>query len=225
MDKECKRVNEWVSRQDLDDGYTIANAKYLREYSYIREELKHYSAILYVLGVELENHYLTKMMYSAKRQAEFCGAVCAELKHKKVDRIHWKLFERDIKSLYRRLETIERITKEDLHLTEYEPFFNTFDDFYGFDGEYKELAKMAKEWNEEHKDEVLRHMEEVRPEIERHNAYIQRNVEARKKERLEMRARRKAENDEVRAIKQNAEKHRREYKKIERSFQRYYNGG
>lgn len=222
MNIECKSVNEWLNRQDLDDGYTIANAKYLREYSYISNELKHYSAILYVLGVKLENHYLTKMMHSAKRQSEFCRAVCAELKHKKVERIHWKLFERDIKSLYRRLETIERITKEDLHLTEYEPFFNTFDDFYGFDGEYEELAQMAKKWNEEHKDEVLAHLENVKPEIERHNAYIQRNVEARKKERLEMRAKRKAENDEVKAIKQNAEKDKKRMKKIERSFEKYY---
>jgi len=225
VDTHCKSVNEWASRQDLEEGYTIANAKYIRDYAYFRQELKHYSAILYVLGVELKNHYLTKMMYSAKKQSAYCGAVCAALKRNKVCKEHYAIFERDVKMLYRRLDTIERITKEDLHLTEFEPFFNNvIGDLDAFDGEYDELAQMAREWNAEHQEEIAKHMEEIKPELERHNAFIEKNAEARKRERLERRAERKAENEYVKEIKENEKRHKAEYKKLERSFQRYYEG-
>lgn len=221
----CKSVNEWARRQDIEEGYTIANAKYLRDYSYLAAELKHYSMMLYILGVELGNHYMTKMMYSAKRQGAFCGAVCAELKHKKVQKEHYKLFDRDIKSLYRRLDTIERITKENIHLTEYEPWYKSnMEDLDSFDGDYFEIVEMAKAWNEEHKEEVARHMEEIQPEVDRHNAFIQKKAEERKRERLSMSEKRKAENEYVKEIKENERRHKAEYKKLERSFQRYYNG-
>lgn len=219
-----RSVNEWAQRQDLEEGYTIANAKYLRDYSCFASEFRRYALLLYVLSVEMNEYYSRRMMRSAKKQAAYCGAVCMALLEKKVEKQHYKLFERDIDSLERRLEYIEIITKENIHLSEYEPFFNTFGDLFDFCGDEGELAEMARSWNAEHTEEVKKHMEEIRPELERHNEFIKRKKEEKKQKTIAMRKRIRDENDYVKEIKRNKKKNDSETRKIERSFERYYDG-
>ena len=222
-DKTVKTVNEWLKRNDLEDGYTIANAHYRREYNRFSKELRKAALYLYVLGVEMKIYYCTKMMYSAKRQSRFCNAVAAELRHKKVDKEHYKAFDRDVKSIERRLETINRIIKEDIHLTEYEPFFEAEVVDYDFT-DFKDIPKIAKDWNERHKDLVEKHLNEIKPELERHEKYIQQVAEKRKAEKEYIKQKKKAEDEYVKEIKNNAARNKAEYKKLERSFQRYYEG-
>ena len=221
-DKKIRTVNEWLNRDDLEQGYTIMNAKFRREYSDVYRALRKWAKYLYVLGIEMENYYCTKMMNSARRQSKFCGAVCAEMKTKKVDYEHVKVFEKDIRSLKRRLETIERITNEDIHLSPYEPFFQTIEDVDELD--FHELAEMARKWNEEHKDLVEKHMETISPELERHNEFLERKREAIKAEKQAKKEAKKAENKYVKEIKANQKKNRSEYKRLERSFDVYYTG-
>lgn len=225
-EKSVKTVNEWLDRDDLEQGYTIANAKFLREYSYCSKELGRYALLLYLLLSELNIKYVRAMMHSAKIQAEFCRAVCAKLREKKVDPIHAKVFEKDIKSVKSRLETIERITKEDVHLTEFEPFAIAvmYDNMNDTDFDYEEISEMAKEWNDRHKDIVAEHMEKIKPELERHEQYMQRVRDDIKAEKEERKARKKAEDAYVKELRENAKKNKSDYKKQERSFQRYYEG-
>ena len=221
--KKVRTVNEWLG-MEKENGYTIANAKFLREYTYLYRQLRKQALLLYCIGVEMQNYYLSKLMYSAKNQARFCGAVCAEMKTKKVESEYATMFEKDVASIKRRLETIERITKEDIHLTEYEPFFEAviYDCDDPKDIDYREIAGMAKKWNEEHADLVKAHLDTVQPEIERHNAYIQRIKEEREKEKEQKKQAKKAEDEYVKEIKRNAQKGKTRQKRIERSFEKYY---
>lgn len=221
-DNKIKTVNEWLNRDDLEQGYTIMNAKFSREYSDVYRALRKWAKYLYFLGVEMGNYYCTKMMYSARRQSKFCGAVCAEMKTKKVDYEHVKVFEKDIKSLKRRLETIERITNEDIHLSPYEPFFQTIEDVDELD--FREIADMARKWNEEHKDLVEKHMEAISPELERHNEFLRRKTEAIKAEKEARKQAKKAEDEYVKEILANRKKHRARSKRVEKSFEKYYRG-
>ena len=216
-------VNEWLNRDDFPDTYTIANAKFRKDYHRLSNELRRQSLFLYVLGVMMGNYSLTKMMYSARRQGEFCRAVSAELLHKSVGG-NFSVFEEDIKAIDRRVETIKRITKEDIHLTIYEPFLDSLGDNIYLIEDYKSIPAMAEEWNEQHKDIVAMHMDEIKPELERHNEFIRKKSESIKEFKRDLKARKKAEDDYVNDIKENIKKNKSEYKKLERSFQRYYEG-
>ena len=220
---KVKTVNEWLNNDDIPDGFTIANAKYRRDYHRLSTELRRQSLMLYVLGVMMGNYSLTKMMHSAKKQSAFCRAVSAELRHKSIGD-NYDVFEEDVKAIDRRVETIKRITKEDIHLTMYEPFFNSLgDEIYEIE-DYKEIPEMANKWNEEHKDIIEKHMMEIQPELERHNEFIRRKTEAIKESKRENKARKKAEDEYVKEIKANEKRNKAEYKKLERSFERYYEG-
>ena len=224
--KKARTVNEWLDMEKVD-GYTIANAKFLREYNYLYRQLRKQALILYCIGVEMQNYYLSKLMYSAKNQARFCSAVCVQMKTKKVESEYATMFEKNVSSTKRRLETIERITKEDIHLTEYEPFFEAviYDCDDPKDIDYREIAEMAKKWNEEHADLVRQHLDAIQPEVERHNSHIQRIKEERKKEKEQKKQAKKAEDEYVKEIKRNAQKDKTRQRRIERSFEKYYKGG
>lgn len=220
---EVRTVNQWMYRKDLAKGYTIANAKYTHDFRRLRKLLRKNALLLYTLAVELEDRKCSKMMHSAKKQADFCGAVVAELGVKKVEPEHVKLFKKDIAMIENRLERIDLITKENIHLSEFEPFFEHLGDAID-DMDYKELADKARAWNEEHKDIVAKHMEEIKPELDRHAEWIKRKQEARKAEKEAEKQRKKEENAYIKEMRDNHKKHRQEYKRIERTFERYYDG-
>lgn len=219
--EEIKSVNEWLDRKDLQDGYTIANAKLKRDYNRLQAELRKRAGALYCVGVKMDNHYATKMMRSAKKQADFCAAVSACMSTRKVDMSHVSVFEKDVKQLEKRLEQIDRITKEVIHLTKYEPFFEIEGNNL-LDMDFSEVADKADEWNEQHKDIVEEHMEKVRPEIERHEKYINKVHADAKKNREDYKNKKKAEDAYVKELKENREKNRREYERIEKTFEPHY---
>lgn len=224
--KPVKTVNEWLTRTDIEKWFTIANAKFRHDYRRLRVELRKQSAYLYFIGVQMGNHSVTKMMYSTSKQAKFCSSVIYELGQKKVDEENYNVFFKDVKNIENRLKTIERITKENIHLTEYEPFFEA--EIYGLDDinlDFEQIPAMAKEWNENHKDEVQKHMEAVAPEIKRHDDFLKKKQDEIKAEKEAKKKAKKEEDDYIREMKKNREKHKKEYNRIERSFEKYYNGG
>lgn len=224
--KEIKTVNGWLYRQDLEKGFTFANAKFKHDYSMLRRELRKQAALLYFLNVGCGIRYVSKMMYSAKNQAHFCGSVVLALNEKKVQKEHIKVFQKNVKSIKRRLETISRITREDIHLTEYEPFFEA--EIYDKDIDelvFEDIPEMAKKWNAEHKDIVEAHLKAIQPEVERHEKFVeQKKAKIKAEKEAEKKAKKEQREYEDEIIK-NRKKNRAEYNKLERSFQRYYEGG
>lgn len=218
-------VSEWARRNNLPDGHSIYNTRFKAEYRILRRELKKQASFLYVLNVQAGIHYVGKMMYSAKKQAKFCESILIQLDTKEVLKEHTKAFELDVKMIKGRLETIRRITKEDIHLTEFEPFFNEVG--YGLDYneiDYHDIPQMAADWNEKHRGEVEEHMKRIQPELDRYEAFKKRKVEQYKAEKEAEKKAKKEQREYENEIIRNRKKNRAEYKKLERSFERYYEG-
>lgn len=221
--KAIKTVNEWLGREDLPEGYTLANAIFRREFNRLRKALAQQTKFLYILGVDMEARYVAKMMWSAKRQAQFCKAVAAELNKKRVEQEHIAIFQKTVNRIERRLETIERITREDIHITKYEPFFKAevYDKDIS-DIDFDELKDKADAWISSHKDEVEKHMKEIEPELERYEAFKDRKRNSIKAEKEAKRQKKKDENAYVKELRENAKKHRAEQKRLDKSFEVYY---
>lgn len=221
--KAIKTVNEWLNRDDLPEGYTLANAIFRREFNRLRKALAQQTKFLYILGVDMEARYVAKMMWSAKRQAQFCKAVAAELNKKRVEQEHIAIFQKTVNRIERRLKTIERITREDIHLTKYEPFFMA--EIYGKDMkeiDFEDLKEMADAWNEAYKDVVQKHMDDIQPELERYEAFKDRKRKSIKAEKDAKRQKKKDETAYIKELRENAKKHKAEQRRLDKSFEVYY---
>lgn len=221
--KNIKSVNEWLDREDLPSGYTMANAKFRHDFNRLAHKLKVQNAYLYFIGVVMEVRYVTKMMWSAKKQSRFCETVAANLKEKRVETEHIKVFDDTVKTIEKRLETIERITREDIHLSKYEPFFKA--EIYDKDLQdidFEELKPMADKWCEEHQKEVDAHLKAIQPEIDRYEKFKTRKHEAREAEKKEKREKKKAETAYLREIRENRKKNRKAQERMDRSFSYLY---
>ncbi len=176
---------------------------------------------------------LRQIFLSAQRQKMFVVAVKLSLKEYGVEPKYYKVFDRNIDIIRRRLDHVFKIITENIRLTEYYPYFQNvgFEKLIDFSVDYiaavgtddnqalaEYLVKEIENYNADHPKEVKEHMETVKDEIEileRHRAKIQANKKA---ERTARRLAKKAEDEEVREIKRNNEKHRKEQAKIDRSF-------
>ena len=225
-------TNQWTRMPDRKEGATRTNLNYLRKFREASSELAKYGIMLHFLVTELNVTYARRMMISVKKQRYFIWVVTKNLEKYRIEKKYEKLFDDDLKSFEKRIEQIKRITKEVVHLTEYEPFFNTV----GWDeliidrsptweeieaseaSVLHDLGVRAKEWNAEHADEVTAHMDAVRPEIERHEKHVRKVIEDAKAEKMAEKMAKKAERDELREI----ERNRKEYRRVEKSFERFY---
>lgn len=244
--KEIHTTNQWLNDEKKKPGATRLNLEFLRELNDLCTEFGKQAMMLYFLNVELKIRYVWRMQKSIVEQRGFIMALIENMKEWQVEKCHEKVFRTDIAKMKARLVQVNRIIREDVHLTEYEPFFDHVSwESLNIDelptpeemkrkeetGEksartnpYEQLKKQAFEWNEKNKDIVEEHMRKVAPEIERHTKHRQKVAEQLKAEKAAIKAAKKAEDAEVKEIKKNAQKHRSEYKKLERSFERYYNG-
>lgn len=247
MNKEIVVTNQWLNDEKRKPGATRLNLEFIREFNDLCVEYGKQAMMLYFLNVELGIHYVWRMQKSVVDQRGFIMALIENLKEYQVEKCHEKAFRKDIAKMKARLVQVNRIIREDVHLTEYEPFFDHVSwENLNIDalptaeemkrkiesGEttertspYEQLKAQAFEWNEKNRDKVEEHMRKVAPEIERHTKHRQKIAEQAKAEKAAIKAAKKAEDAEVKEMKKNAQKHRSEYKKLERSFERYYKGG
>lgn len=244
---EIFNTNQWVHDPNRKPGATRLNLEFLRELIDLGDKFGKQAMMLYFLNVELGIHYVWRIQKSVVDQRGYIMVLIENLKKYQVEKCHEKAFRRDIGKLKARLVQVNRIVREDVHLTEFEPFFDhvsweslnidelpTTEDMkllkeQGITNErtnpYEQLMAQAFEWNEQNKDKVEEHMRKVAPEIERHTKYKQRVKEQLKAEKAAIKAARKAEDAEIKEMKKNAQAHRSRYKKLERSFERYYKRG
>ena len=237
--EDIKRVNDWINWNQRKPGATKLNVKYLREYNDITSEFARARIKLYFLLCDLGIKYVQTMFISTRKQLDFIYAVRGSLREYQLTPYFEPLFEKDVKSLRRRIEHINRIVDEDIHLTEYEPFFNevgidvTWMDKIpnrvevkarGKENLLSEIGQAARKWNEEHPDIVKAHMEKVKPEIEQYEEYKQRTKAAEDAKKKKQREERKALTAEVKEIKRYAKAYKNRQRMIDRSFEVYYGG-
>lgn len=235
---KIKTVTDWLDYNQKLKGATKSNVTLLREYITIKEELSKLAIILFFLKAKLNIEYVRSMLSSAAKQGKYITAVIIGLKVYKVEKKHEPIFKRDIEALYKRLDHIKLIIKEDVRLTEYGAYFEAV----GYDiltvdklptaEEVEQIGKgntildylesEANKWNEEHPNEVKAHLESIKPELE---ALAKHKEEVKAKERAEKQAekeRKKALTAEINEMKKNEKAYKSRQKAIDRSFERYY---
>ena len=228
-----KSINDWLIDNERPKVINSKNVEYVRELNQITKEFSRVIVITYLLITRFGMNGLRQIFLSAQRQKMFVVAVKLSLKEYGVEPKYYKVFDRDIDIIRSRLDHVFKIITENIRLTEYYPYFQNvgFEKLIDFSVDYiaafgtddnqalaECLVKEIENYNADHPKEVKEHMETVKDEIEileRHRAKIQASKKA---ERTARRLVKKAEDEEVREIKRNNEKHRKEQAKIDRSF-------
>jgi hypothetical protein len=217
-----RRINDWPKDKDRIPlkGISLKNALYESDLAKVGKSLARTAVINYFLFKRLGIKDCITMAQSARKQKDFCGVVCRDLEKYSVDPKWDKSFERDIKSIERRCEYIYTITKENLKMTQYWPFFEAVGlkrllDFesgtMANDGEtlLDNLLPEIDEWMSLHKSEVDEYMESIKPEIERKERFLARKDAAIRKEMADEKAKKKAEKEEIKMLKEQAEANRK----------------
>lgn len=174
--KKYKDIKDWLNDNKRELGVNSLNVACLREFKGINQELGRIGVINFFLLVKLDITDVRVMMNSAKKQRRLVQAVCKDLKKYKVSIDYKSAFEYSIKKLKERLRHSFFITKENVRMTEYYPYFEQvgFDKLLTFEIRFAEeedtpidyLVEEIEAWNKEHKDEVKAHVESVREEKE-----------------------------------------------------------
>ena len=228
-----KYLAEWIDDKKVPKGkMSKYNLIYLREYKDILAEYKKYSTMLFFMLTVMKIDMVRQMFNSINKTKKYIFKIICELKEKMVTNDYVAHFNSNIERLRNRLETIDRIIKEDLFLTEYYPYFveKGFDIFKDFENNGNTVEQLQpilddfEQWKIDNKDKLDAHIVEMQ---KKKDIYLAHKEKVKKLEKAEKEARKlaqKAANDEVKEIRKNNEKYRKEYMRLERSFNRYYAG-
>lgn len=228
-----KYLTDWFNDKKVPKGkMSKYNLIYLREYKDILAEYKKYSAMLFFILVVMKVDMVRQMFNSCNNIKKYIYKVICELKEKMVTNDYVPHFNVNIERLRKRLETMDKIIKEDLYLTEWYPYFmeNGFDVLSDFENNGNTVEQLQpilddfEQWKIDNKDKLDAHIVEMQ---KKKDIYLAHKEKVKKQEKAEKEARKlaqKAANDEVKEIKRNNEKYRKEYMRLERSFNRYYAG-
>lgn len=228
-----KYLAEWIDDKKVPKGkMSKYNLIYLREYKDILAEYKKYSAMLFFILVVMKIDMVRQMFNSCNNTKKYIFRIICELKEKMVTTDYVPHFNSNIEMLRNRLETMDRIIKEDLFLTEYYPYvmekgFDIFKDFENNGNSLEQLQPIIDDfecWKTENQDKLKAHIVEMEKQKEIYLAHRKKVEEQEKAEKKARKLAQKAANDEVKEIKRNNEKYRKEYMRLERSLNRYYEG-
>lgn len=234
-DYSCMRLQDWLNNPKRPKELYKANIEFLRDAKDLLYLIGRNKVLLWFLMVRLNVVEVRALFYSCKKQKELVYAVRAQLKEFGVTSKYIKMFKRELTSIRRRVDYVYQIVIENLRMTEYYPYFQSvgfevLKDFTynhsfenGTELEDELIADIAK-WNSEHQEEIAAYMDSIKEEKENMERLRAKNKEDKKREKEEAK-RAKAEiiafeKESARIRKQQ----RNEYKKLERSFERYYNG-
>lgn len=229
------KLKDWTHDPKRPKELYKANIIFLREAKDLLFLIGRNKVLLWFFLVRLNLKEFQTLFYSCKKQRLLVYAVMIDLKKFGVTSKYVAMFKRDFASIRRRVDYVYKMVIENLRMTEYYPYFQSvgFDVLkdYAFDHtientkeeEARLLADIDK-WNSEHQEEIAAYMESIKEEkenMERHRAKIKEDEKREKEEAKRAKAEIIAfEKESARIRKQQ----RNKYKKLERGFERYYNG-
>lgn len=224
-----KTARSWLNDNTRWKGATAHNLKMLREAKVVRSEMRDLLVVCYLLIREYKIDAVQSMFSSAQKQTDLLYAVIADLRKYKLDDEWYPIIKRDLELVSRRCVWVREILKENIRLTNLQPFFeaNGFEDLFGLRQGEQELTEKAcaelKEriavWNEKHKDKVSAYEEQIKDEVERIEARRAKIKADERKERDERRERKKQINAEFKEMRENAKKHRKEVRRENRIYE------
>lgn len=230
-------LNLWfreIEKGNVKPGCTKANAECVGNINEILAMNARNCAMLYFCIKTLKIDGLNAMYASTMKQKSFYVTAKGFLKHYKLEDKWISNAKSDIAKMYNRQNHIWLITRENIRLTEYYPFFMEigFEKLLDFDlatmdvlDQLKYIADEFETWKSNNKDKIDSHMESVAVEKKALEDIRKKRDEDKKREKEERRLAKKAADDEVKEIRENNKKHMARYKKLEKSFERHYRGG
>lgn len=226
------QVQQWLDDNRRIKGCTKRNVHWLREYNELGKDFAQTNAMLFFMVNNMGLKQLHSMLISAGKQRRFINAVRLELKEYKVTQEHDACFQNTLKSMRRRLQTIDLLIKENLYLTEWFPYFEEYgwENLKDFEnnGEHCEqleyLLSDFDRWKKENSEKLQEHIEKMCKRKLVHEQHLQNIKDIKKQESKERREAKKIEDAEVKEIQKNNRKHIVRDKKMRRSFEKYYTG-
>jgi hypothetical protein len=224
-----RTINTWLDSNERIHGITRLNVEYLRVMKELDAEMAKCNTLNYFLAENFDFKNSSRMLWSGKQQRGFYRKVISDLKVWAVT-LEWKkVFDREIKKMFRRRDTIMVAIRENIRETEHYPYFEAvgFERIQNLETRFEEdektplddLIPAMEAWEAAHPEEIRKHMEAVAAQIEardRHKA----EVKAREKaEKDAIRAAKKAEKDEIKEMQANARKHQIEKRKWEKEME------
>ena len=228
-----KYLTDWFNDKKVPKGkMSKYNLIYLREYKDILAEYKKYSTMLFFILVVMKIDMVRQMFNSCNNTKKYIYKVICELKEKMVTNDYVPHFNVNIERLRKRLETMDKIIKEDLYLTEWYPYFmekgfDVLSDFENNGNTVEQLQPILddfEQWKIDNKDKLDAHIVEMEKQKQIYLEHRRKVEEQTKAEKQAEKYKKKLENNEIKEIRENNKKHKSEYRKLERSFERYYNG-
>lgn len=189
-----KYLTDWFNDKKVPKGkMSKYNLIYLREYKDILAEYKKYSAMLFFILVVMKIDMVRQMFNSCNNTKKYIYKVICELKEKMVTNDYVPHFNVNIERLRKRLETIDKIIKEDLFLTEYYPYFmeKGFDILKDFenDGSGKEQLQVIvddfEHWKIDNKEKLDAHIVEMQKKNDIYLEY-KKKIDAQKKQKKKL---------------------------------------
>lgn len=228
-----KIIQDWVcdkkrprikTQEDL-----FRNRKYIFDLKRAKNKLSQISVMNYFLLKELHIQECRTMMNSAHKQRNFCYATMKDLEIFAITPEWTKVFDLELKKIFRRIDHLILIMKDNLQLTPYCPYFEQV----GFE-HMTELVQNRKYesdscildilipemevWNAEHAKEVANHMKQVEPSIIARETFLAKQKASEQAEKETAKLIKKAEQEENKIIKKQLEKNAIQQKKIDKEI-------
>lgn len=234
-------LKAWLNDPNVKEGSTKRELQLCGAYNDIYRLFARNHVILYFLMVYLGfRSELATLFNSTDKEKKLIKAVRSHLKHKRVEEPYCQPFIRSIKRFRDRADYVFYIIQENLRMTEYYPYFQAvgftklidsaglhIDSFTGESGsneDFENFLQEIEDWNNEHTEEVEAYLSSIKEEkenMERHRQKIKDDVKREKEDaRLAKKQQKEFDKETLRIRKQQ----KAEYHKLEKSFQRYYEG-
>lgn len=226
--------NYWFdecNKHQVKEGCTKDNIALLGNVNEIISMNARNCAMLYFCLNTLKIDDVRTMYLSTMKQREFLKVAKGFLKRYKVEDKWVSTCKADVTKLYNRQSHIWLITRENIRLTEYYPYFQEVGfekllDFnlatYDVSDQLQYILEDFKNWKADNQDKVDKHMAEVETEIKARDDFRKRKEADKKAEKEAKKLAKKKADDEVKEIRENNRKFLERERRLEKSFARYY---
>ncbi len=210
---QCKNIHDILDKYVGPSTNIMSKAQVdvYREYKDLFRTYQVYSGVLFSLMKSTKLNGLLTMFSSCEKQKKLLQAMVLTLKNYTLEKYEIEICMKDIKSFSTRLTRIKLVTKENLLMTEFYPYYQELckkeDAFYEIanDRKVEEDAFIIKsnEYNLNHPDIYNSHLVVMKQAIDNYNKAQEIRENKKKEEKLQKKQKEKEERDMLNEIKKN----------------------
>lgn len=210
---QCKNIHDILDKYVGPSTNIMSKAQVdvYREYKDLCRTYQVYSGVLFSLLKSTKLNGLRTMFLSCEKQKKLLQAMVITLKNYTLEKYEIEICMKNIKSFSTRLTRIKLVTKENLLMTEFYPYYQELckkeDAFYEIvnDRKVEEDAFIIKsnEYNLNHPDIYNSHLVVMKQAIDNYNKAQKIRENKKKEEKLQKKQKEKEERDMLNEIKKN----------------------